>query len=52
MFDHRVVGIFKQAHITAIDISSCSLVYAKRKAKGFDADNIDFFHADILQLDQ
>jgi SAM-dependent methyltransferase len=42
----------KQAHITAVDISRCSLAYAKRKAKEFDASNIDFFHGDILHLDQ
>ena len=41
---------FPESKITAIDISRRSLAYAKLKAKENKIQNIDFFHADILNL--
>jgi SAM-dependent methyltransferase/tetratricopeptide (TPR) repeat protein len=38
------------AHIVAVDISKTSLAYAIRKCSEFGFNNIDFFHADILEL--
>lgn len=38
------------ARITAIDISSASLAYAKRKAQQFKVTNVNFIQADILNL--
>lgn len=42
---------YPNAQITAIDLSTASLAYAKRKAiEGKLADRIDFIHADILAM--
>ena len=41
---------FKNAHITAIDLSANSLSYAKRKADELEIKNIDFVQMDLLNL--
>lgn len=43
---------FKNASVDAIDISTSSLAYAKRKADELNITNINFQHLDILQIDQ
>ncbi len=40
-----------RAHVFAIDLSRASLAYALRKAKELGLDNIEFAHADLLELD-
>ncbi|MDB4616498.1 tetratricopeptide repeat protein [Synechococcus sp. AH-551-E11] len=42
---------YKNAHITAIDLSSNSLAYAIRKTKEYGMDNVTFKKMDILQAD-
>ena len=42
---------YKNAHITAIDISRASLAYAKRKLNDLQINNVDLFQMDILELD-
>lgn len=42
---------FKNSFITAIDLSSKSLSYAKRKANDLGIKNIDFIQMDILDLE-
>ncbi|MBI1301389.1 MAG: methyltransferase domain-containing protein [Alphaproteobacteria bacterium] len=42
--------LYPNAKITAIDISRASLTYAKTKAKELGYTNIEFIHADILDL--
>lgn len=37
-------------HITAVDLSSASLSFAKRKCNELGIDNIDFYQGDILKL--
>ncbi len=41
---------FKNANVTAFDLSLSSLAYAKRKSLEFDVDNIHYFQGDILDL--
>lgn len=41
---------FENARVTAIDLSSSSLAYAKRKADELCIDNVNFIQADILDL--
>lgn len=43
---------FKNAKLTAVDLSLTNLAYAQNKAMDYDIDNIEFFHGDILQLPQ
>jgi SAM-dependent methyltransferase len=43
---------FPNTKITAVDISRRSLAHAQRKAQEFGITNIDFYHGDILKLDQ
>lgn len=45
-------ALFKDVHITAVDLSKTSLSYAKRKIQEYGFDKIvDFYQADILALD-
>lgn len=44
--------MFPDIHFTAIDLSLASLAYAKKKAGEYGADNLEFMHCDILDLDQ
>ena len=41
---------YKNAKILGIDFSLASLAYAKRKSEEFGIENIEYLHADILQL--
>ena len=41
---------FKNCNVTAIDLSLSSLAYAKRKTRELSIQNIDYMHADILDL--
>ena len=41
---------YSNANILAIDLSLASLAYSKRKAEELNFKNIEFLHADILQL--
>ena len=43
---------FSGAAVLAVDLSRSSLAYAERKTKEFALSNIDYHHADILQLDR
>jgi 2-polyprenyl-3-methyl-5-hydroxy-6-metoxy-1,4-benzoquinol methylase len=43
---------YPDANIVAIDLSLASLVYGKQKAIELGIDNIEFMHADILELDK
>jgi 2-polyprenyl-3-methyl-5-hydroxy-6-metoxy-1,4-benzoquinol methylase len=45
-----VAQMFAEARILAIDLSLSSLSYAKRKSIALDLRNIDYAHADILEL--
>jgi SAM-dependent methyltransferase len=42
---------YPNSQVTAIDLSRASLAYAARKAKEYDATNIDFLEGDILELE-
>ena len=44
--------VYKNARITAIDLSLASLAYAKRMTLEQGIENIEFIHANILELDQ
>ena len=46
----ETAGRFKDASITAIDLSLASLSYAKRKTEEFGFTNIEYIQADILEL--
>ena len=41
---------FSGAAVVAVDLSRASLAYAQRKTEEFGISNIDYQHADILQL--
>ena len=41
---------YQNANILGVDLSLASLAYAKRKTEELELKNIDFLHADILQL--
>lgn len=43
---------FRNAHVTAIDISHASLSHAKNMAEQYKIKNIDFIQADILELEK
>ena len=43
---------YKNANILAIDLSKSSLAYAKRKTEELKIKNIEYLHADILQLNK
>lgn len=42
---------FANCHVTALDLSLASLAYAKRKTAELKITNIEYFQADILNLD-
>lgn len=44
--------MFPDIHFTAIDLSLASLAYAKQKACKYGANNLEFIHCDILNLDK
>lgn len=46
----HVAGRYTGAKLLAVDLSLSSLAHAKRKATEAQADNIEFGHADILEL--
>lgn len=48
----HVAKYFRNVDVTAIDLSQASLCYAKGKAQEFDVTNIQFYQADLLNLDQ
>jgi SAM-dependent methyltransferase len=41
---------YKNANILGVDLSLASLAYAKRKTEELNHNNVDYLHADILQL--
>jgi len=43
-------SVYKNANILAVDLSLTSLAYAKRKTEELNIKNIEFLHADILNL--
>ena len=43
-------SMYKDAKILAVDLSLASLAYAKRKSDELGVKNIEYLHADILQL--
>ena len=43
---------FKDSKVFAVDLSTSSLSYAKRKTKELNIQNIDYMQADILDLDK
>ena len=45
-----VAQMFSEAQLLAIDLSLSSLSYAKRKSIALDLGNIEYAHADILEL--
>ena len=45
-----VAASYKNSNILAVDLSITSLAYAKRKTEELGYKNIEFLHADILQL--
>jgi SAM-dependent methyltransferase len=48
---HSIVATrYKNSHILAVDLSLTSLAYAKRKIEELGYKNIEYLHADILQL--
>ena len=44
------IGKYENSNILAVDLSLASIAYAKRKVKEFNYNNIQFLHADILDL--
>lgn len=44
------IGKYDNSNILAVDLSLASIAYAKRKVKEFNYNNIQFLHADILDL--
>ena len=44
------IGKYENSNILAVDLSLASIAYAKRKVKEFNYHNIQFLHADILDL--
>jgi 2-polyprenyl-3-methyl-5-hydroxy-6-metoxy-1,4-benzoquinol methylase len=46
----EVARRFRDAQVLAIDLSSCSLAYAKRKSLELGLTNIEYAQADILEL--
>ena len=49
--NHTILATrYKNANITCVDLSLTSLAYAKRKTDELDLKNIEYLHADILQL--
>lgn len=62
-YDHLIAGcgtgfstcmtamLYPHARITAFDLSRASLTYAKQKAEEFNFNDIEFYQADILDLD-
>jgi ubiquinone/menaquinone biosynthesis C-methylase UbiE len=45
-----IANNYLNANILAVDLSLTSLAYAKRKIEELNLENIEFLHADILQL--
>lgn len=43
---------YRDAAVTAFDLSRRSLAYAVRQARRLDLRNVEFFHGDILELDR
>jgi 2-polyprenyl-3-methyl-5-hydroxy-6-metoxy-1,4-benzoquinol methylase len=43
---------FPYANVTAIDLSKASISYGMRKASEMGVENVEFLHADILELDK
>ena len=46
----QIAKSYKNAKVTAVDISSKSLAFAERLKAAYDVDNVQFFQADILEL--
>ena len=46
-----VASHFTNCHVTAVDLSCASLAYAQRKTFELGITNVDYLHADILELD-
>ncbi|MDG2421275.1 MAG: methyltransferase domain-containing protein, partial [Gammaproteobacteria bacterium] len=46
----QTATVFSNCQVRAIDLSLASLGYAKRKSREFGINNIDYFQADILKL--
>jgi SAM-dependent methyltransferase len=44
------IGKYENSNILAVDLSLASIAYAKRKVEEFNYNNIQFLHADILDL--
>ena len=45
-----VASRFTNCHVTAVDLSCASLAYAQRKTRELGITNVEYLHADILEL--
>ena len=51
--NHSIIATrYKNANILAVDLSLSSLAYAKRKTEELGYKNIEYLHADILDLNK
>jgi ubiquinone/menaquinone biosynthesis C-methylase UbiE len=48
----HVARYFRDVQLTAVDMSRQSLAYAQKMADKFSIANVNFYHADLLQLNQ
>jgi 2-polyprenyl-3-methyl-5-hydroxy-6-metoxy-1,4-benzoquinol methylase len=48
----NIASYFPYANVTAIDLSMASIAYGARKTKELNVNNIEFMHADILELEK
>ena len=48
----EIAKSYKETRVLAIDLSRRSLAYAKKKARDSKVKNLEFLHADILDLEQ
>lgn len=46
----NVASALRDCHFTAVDLSLASLAYAKRMARRYGVENIDFLHGDLLDI--
>ncbi len=47
----EIASNFRNTHVTAVDISYNSLAYAIRKNQEYSIENLDYYHADLLNFD-
>ncbi len=46
----EIASNYSNSHVTAVDISYNSLAYATRKNQEYNVSNLDYYHADLLNL--